>query len=96
MKKELNNKTSHTNVKSKLAGSKQCNMGLIETSSEYRKKQVKVTLEFPTTIDEKAEAEFQRLLKNMWLKKFEIGSGQKSKTALYSQHLNNKGGAETC
>ena len=94
MKKELNNKTSHTNVKSKTAGSKQCSMSLIETSSEYRKKQVKVTLEFPTIVDEKAEAEFQRLLKKLWLNKFEIGSGQKSKSALQFQHLNKKGGAE--
>lgn len=96
MKSELNTEKTHSNVKSKLAGSKQCSMSLIETSSEYRKKQVKVTLEFPTKVDEKAEAEFQRLLKNIWLKKFEIGSGQNSKSALKFQHLNKKGGAETC
>lgn len=94
MKKELNNIKTHNNVESKPAGSKQGNMSLIEISSEYRKKQVKVTLEFPTTIDEKAEAEFQRLLKKIWLNKFEIGSGQKSKSALQFQHLNKKGGAE--
>ena len=69
-------------------------MSLIETSSEYRKKQVKVTLEFPTTVDEKAEAEFQRLLKKIWLNKFVIGSGQNDKSALHSHQSKEKGGAE--
>jgi len=92
--KESNIEKTHINVKNMPAGSKQCSMSLIETSSEYRKKQVKVTLEFPTTVDEKAEAEFQRLLKNIWLNKYEIGSGQNGKSALHSHQSKEKGGAE--
>lgn len=68
-------------------------MSLIETSSEYRKKQVKVMLEFPITVDEKVETEFKRLVKNIWLRKYEIGSLQNGASALQFHPLK-EGGTE--
>lgn len=94
--KELNTaygiEKTHNNVESKPAGSKQGSMSLKQKTVEFRGKTVKVDIEFPVVADEKNEIEFQRLLKKMWLEKFEIGSGQNGKSALHFMQSKAKGG----
>jgi len=73
---------SHKIVKSSLGEREK---GLVEQNKiirESRGKEITVTVEFPTTPNEKAEEEFNNLLKALFLKKFEIGSMQNRETAL--------------
>lgn len=88
--RESKNKLTHIVNNSKpISG----NMSLFEKSAEYRGKQIKISVEFPTTMDEKVETEFQRLVKNIWLRKYEIGSLQSGASALQS-HPPKEGGTE--
>ena len=67
----------HSNVESKQAESKPNTMETENYTVKGRKKvEVMVSVEFPTMADPKAEESFNELLKSIWMKKFELGSGQ--------------------
>ena len=61
----------------------QSNMETIEFIVDYRKKAIKVCLEFPQISDNQSVHNFETLLKEIYLKKIEILFGQKGKSALY-------------
>lgn len=61
-----------------------CNTVQIEQQLSVRNKNIKVILEFPTVVNEKAEEEFKDFLKGLYLKKLEIGSMQRDPQALKS------------
>lgn len=56
----------------------------IEQQHFVQNKNIKVILEFPTVANEKAEEEFKDFLKELYLKKLEIGSMQREPQALKS------------
>lgn len=67
----------HRNVESERFGSKPNTMETENYTVKGRKKvEVMVSVEFPTMADPKAEESFNELLKSIWMKKIELGSGQ--------------------
>ncbi len=67
----------HRNVESERFGSKPNTVEAESYKVKGRKEvEVKVSVEFPTMADPKAEESFNELLKSIWMKKIELGSGQ--------------------
>ena len=69
-----------------------CNIVQIEQQLSIQNKNIKVVLEFPTVENEKAEEEFKDFLKELYLKKLEIGSMQREPQALKSPPTGRKAG----
>lgn len=63
----------------------QSNMETMEFMVDYRKKEIKVTLEFPQNTDEQAEQEFISRLKEIYLRKIKFLSMQEKESALHSK-----------
>ena len=63
----------------------QSNMETMEFMVDYRKKEIKVTLEFPEASNEKAAREFENCLKELYLKKVKVLSIQEREAAVYSK-----------
>lgn len=68
--------TSNTAKQAQQKVSKQIN------TTTYKNSNIKVTLEFPETTDSKAEQEFISRLKEIYLRKIEIGAMQAEESAL--------------
>ena len=74
----------NSNVKRSIAEQEQQKVEQLEYSSS-KKRDVKVTLIFPTASDSKVESEFISRLKEIYLKKIEAGAMQEREGALQSQ-----------
>lgn len=61
-----------------------CHTVQIEQQQFSQNKNIKILLEFPTVVNEKAEEEFKNFLKELYLRKYEIGSIQRELQALKS------------
>ncbi len=62
----------------------ECQSVQTETFTTYQNKKVRVVLEFPKQSDPQAEAEFISRLKEIYLRKIEIGAMQEKESALSS------------
>ena len=69
---------NHVNKENELAGN------MVQYEREYGKQSVVVTLDFPEQSDAKAEQEFIGRLKEIYLRKIEIGAMQEKDSALES------------
>lgn len=82
---EDNKITTSNQSQSEQSMQEQSNMETMEFMVDYRKKEIKVTLEFPKTPNEKAAREFENCLKELYLKKVKVLSMQKRESALHSK-----------
>lgn len=85
---EYQNAHSHKVVKS--SECKCGSMESVETHSkeiEQGKKKLKITLEFPCTVDPKDAERFEKNLRQIYISKIQTGSLQKSLSALTSSTL---------
>lgn len=74
---------------------KDCQNVQIETTATYQKKEIKVVLEFPQRADGKAEEEFQRRLKEIYLNRVNFKAMQLEESALQSASPNKSIGLKT-
>ena len=65
----------------------------METFTTYQNKEVRVVLEFPNRTDAKAEDEFISRLKEIYLRKIELGAWQEKESALESNPINRNFGS---
>lgn len=82
---EENKITTSNQSQSEQSMQEQSNMETIEFMVDYRKKEIKVTLEFPKNTAEQAEQEFISRLKEIYLKKIKVLSMQEKESALHSK-----------
>ncbi|MBQ7766396.1 MAG: hypothetical protein IJ397_06115 [Lachnospiraceae bacterium] len=59
-----------------------CKSVQVETTATYKKKEIKILMEFPQEANWKAEEEFKNRLKEIYLRKINIGSMQSGESAL--------------
>ena len=74
--REYQNALTHKDIKS--SQSKCNNMETYSTEQTIGKKKVKITLEFPHTVDPKDADRFEHILKAIYLNKIQTGSLQRS------------------
>lgn len=90
---EYQNTPSHKNIKSDKCENN--NMENMETYSEelkIGKKKVKITIEFPYTVEPKDADRFEHMLKEVYLNKLQKGSLQSSLQAISFLTPKGKGG----
>lgn len=72
-----------------------CKSVQVETTATYKKKEIKILMEFPQEANWKAEEEFKNRLKEIYLRKINIGSMQSVESALQSASPNKSAGLKT-
>jgi len=84
--------TTSNQSQSEQSMQEQSNMETMEFMVDYRKKEIKVTVEFPRNTVEQAEQEFISRLKEIYLKKIKVLSMQEKESALHWQAKEETGG----